>query len=81
MKLKVLLLLLTLFFSFLLHAQDDLKITWDYKDLSFNEFVVKAETSLNLRFFFRDDWVKDLSPGDYPGISSLTEFLEPYFQR
>jgi hypothetical protein len=80
MKLKVPLLLLTLFFSYLLHAQDELKITWDYKDLSFNEFVVKAETSLHLRFFFRDDWVKDLRPRDYPGISSLTEFLDLIFR-
>lgn len=80
MKLKVSLLILSLFLSYLLHAQDDLKITWDYKDLSFNEFVVKAETSLNLRFFFRDDWVKDLRPRDYPGISSLTEFLDLIFR-
>ena len=65
MKLKIPLLILTLFLSHLLHAQDELKITWDYKDLSFKEFVFKAENSLNLRFFFRDEWVKDLSPGDF----------------
>lgn len=80
MKLKVPLLILALFLSYLLHAQDELKITWEYKDLSFNEFVVKAETSLNLRFFFRDDWVEDLRPGDYQGISSLTEFLDLIFR-
>ena len=33
-----------------------------------------------MRFFFRDDWVKDLRPGDYPGISSLTEFLDLIFR-
>ncbi|TFG41003.1 MAG: carboxypeptidase-like regulatory domain-containing protein, partial [Bacteroidia bacterium] len=75
MKLKIPLLVLTLLFPHLLHAQDEIEITWDYKDLSFKEFVAKAESTLNLRFFFRDEWVSDLKPGDFPGITSLTELL------
>ena len=63
-----------------LKAQDELKITWDYRDLSFNEFVVRAENTLNLRFFFKDDWVRDLRPGDYPGMTSLTVFLDNIFR-
>lgn len=61
-------------------GQEDLKITWDYIDLSFNEFVLKAETELKLRFFFKDDWVKDLRPADHPGKSLLTEFLDDLFR-
>jgi hypothetical protein len=80
MKLKIPLLVLTLLLSSLLYAQDERKITWDYKDLSFREFVDKAENILNLKFFFRDEWVKDLKPGDYPGISSLTELLDNLFR-
>lgn len=80
MKLKIPLLLLTLLLSHLLHAQDEIVITWDYKDLSFREFVAKAENTLNLRFFFRDEWVNDLKPGDFPGITSLTGLLDNLFR-
>lgn len=67
MKLKTPLLVLILLLSNLLHAQEEIKITWDYAGLSFSEFISRAEARLNLKFFFRDDWVKDLRPGDYPG--------------
>lgn len=80
MKLKIPLLLLTLLLSNLLHAQDEIKITWDYKDLSFREFVAKAENVTSLRFFFRDEWVNDLRPGDFPGFTSLTELLDNLFR-
>jgi len=80
MKLKIPFLVITLFLSYELHAQEELNITWDYKNLSFNEFVVRAESNLNLRFFFKDEWVKDLRPGDYPGIRSLTQFLDLIFR-
>jgi len=80
MKLKIPVLVLALLFSRLLHAQDEIKITWDYKDLSFKEFIAKAESALNLRFFFRDEWVSDLKPGDFPGITSLTELLDNLFR-
>jgi len=62
MKLKILILCLVLLTFSSLKAQDELKITWDYRDLSFNEFVVRAENTLNLRFFFKYDWVRDLMP-------------------
>ncbi len=80
MKLKILLLLLTLLLSNLLHAQDEIKITWDYKDLSFREFVAQAEKVSSLRFFFRDEWVNDLRPGDFPGMTSLNELLDRLFR-
>jgi hypothetical protein len=80
MKLKVLIVVIVLFMSWVLQAQDKLQITWDYKDISFNEFVVKAENNLNLRFFYKDSWVKDLRPGDFPGVRSLPEFLDLIFR-
>jgi hypothetical protein len=80
MKLKISFLLLTLLLSNLLLAQDEIKITWDYKGLSFREFVAKAENVSNLRFFFRDEWVSDLRPGDFPGLTSLTELLDNLFR-
>jgi hypothetical protein len=80
MKLKIPLLLLILLFSNLLNAQDEVKITWDYKDLSFREFVARAENVSSLRFFFRDEWVNDLRPGDFPGLTSLTELFDNLFR-
>ncbi len=80
MKFKILLLLLILLFSSQLNAQNEVKITWDYKDLSFREFVAKAENASSLRFFFRDEWVNDIRPGDFPGLTSLTELLDNLFR-
>lgn len=80
MKFKILLTGLILLLSHILYAQDDLGITWDYNDQSFGEFVSKAESTLNLRFFFRDEWVEDLRPGDYPGMNSLPRLLDNLFR-
>ena len=80
MKFKIPILILTLLFSRLLFAQDEPEITWDYRNQSFVEFVSKAEISLNLRFFFRDEWVKDIRPGDFSGITSLTGLLDNMFR-
>jgi hypothetical protein len=80
MKLRIPLLVLLLLLSQMLRAQDAMKITWDYKNLSFKEFVSRAETTLNIKFFFKDDWVKELRPGDYPGETLLTALLDNLFR-
>ena len=81
MKLKIILLSLTLFIFHDLTAQEEIKITWDYKDLTFKEFVIKAESIYNIRFFYREEWVKDLKPGDHPGIVILSELLDSLFRE
>ncbi len=80
MKLKVQILILTLFLFPVLSAQEEMKITWNYDNLSFKDFVSKAESTYKLKFFYREEWVKDLKPGDYPGISSLTDLLDKLFR-
>lgn len=80
MKLKITFLILSLGFSCLIHSQEDMEITWDYRNMSFHEFVSNAENVYNLRFFFREEWVADLKPGDFPGISSLTDLLDNLFR-
>jgi hypothetical protein len=81
MKLKIPFLLLILLLSTRVHAQDEIKITWDYKDLTFIEFVTKAENATGLHFFFRDEWVNDLKPGDFSGLTSLTQLLDNLFRN
>lgn len=81
MKFKILILAIPLFVSGLLKAQEEMRISWDYKDMSFSQFVTEAENLLNLRFFYREEWVKDLDPGNFPGMSSLTELLDNLFRN
>ena len=80
MKLKILSLVLLIFLFCGLTAQENLKITWDYKNTTFGDFVSKAEGLYNLKFFYREDWIKDLKPGDFPGLTSITEMLDNLFK-
>ena len=80
MKIRMLLAAIILLSANMLKAQEDIKITWNYDGLTFNEFITVAEERTGIRFFFRDDWVQDLRPGDYPGITSVTELLVKMFK-
>jgi len=77
---KVLLLVFILFMFVSMEAQDELKITWEYRGMSFGEFVLKAEEELNLRFFYRDEWIRDLIPGNFAGKTGISEFLDAIFK-
>ena len=57
------------------NAQQDINITWSYDSLTFKQFIAAAEEKTGIRFFFRDDWVQDLKPGNYPGITSISDLL------
>ena len=81
MKSRILSCFLAFFLSCTLAAQEDIKITWDYKDQTFNEFVQKAESVCNVRFFYKEDWISDLKPGDFPGINSLSGLLDRLFRN
>ncbi len=72
MKLKILILLLILSFPFSLGAQEKYRISANYKDISFSDFVVRIESTLPVKFFYMDEWVKDLRLGDYPDCTTLS---------
>lgn len=80
MKQKIFFLALALLVSGLLTAQVDRRITWDYSGQSFGEFVATAENKLDLKFFFRDEWVAGIRPGLYPGKESLGDLLDNMFR-
>ena len=80
MKLRVLILSFFLFCTFNSQGQDKLKLSADYKGLSFNEFVALSEKLLDVRFYYREEWVSDLKLGDYPGSSTLPEVLDNLFR-
>jgi len=72
MKPKIYILLLILYLSFNLAAQEKYKISSNYKDVPFTDFVSGVESILPVKFFYMDEWVKDLKLGDYPDCTSLS---------
>jgi hypothetical protein len=71
MKLKIHILILLFFLSINLGAQEKYGISSQYKDISFTDFVKKVESILPVKFYYIDDWVKDLKLGDYPDCTTL----------
>ena len=80
MKSKIALIMFNLFFIHNLVAQNGLKIDWDYSGKTFKEFVTTTETLCSVRFYFRDDWVKGISAGNYEGPVGLSELLNSFFR-
>ncbi|HEX7493492.1 MAG TPA: TonB-dependent receptor [Bacteroidales bacterium] len=72
MKLKVHILILILSLTVNLRAQEKYRITSNYKDISFIDFVTRVESILPVKFFYREDWVKDLNLGNYKGCTTLS---------
>ena len=62
-------------------AQENLRITWDYNNVSFREFVEQAESHLNVRFFYRDEWIENLKPSAFPGEESIRVLLDKLFEN
>jgi hypothetical protein len=71
MKFKILVIVSLFCFSSHLTAQEKYSVNWEYKGLPFKEFVLNAEKTLGVKFFYVDEWVKDLKLGEYPGINTL----------
>jgi hypothetical protein len=80
MKLKFSIILLILFLSLNIKAQDKYLISKNYKDLSFLDFAAAVEKDLPVKFFFLDEWVKDLRISEYQGCSALPCLLDNVFK-
>ncbi len=55
-----------------LGAQEKYKISSNFKDVPFIDFVSEVERILPVKFFYIEEWVKDLRLGDYPDCTSLS---------
>jgi len=71
MRLKIYFLILILLLACNLKAQEKYMISWDYKNLSFKEFVTKLKPA-SCKFYFKDDWVTGLKLSDYAGCKTLS---------
>jgi len=80
MKLKIHIVILILSMSFNLGAQEKYKISSNYKDLSFKDFVTRTESILPVKFFYKDEWVNDLKLGDYSDCVTLSCVLDNLFR-
>lgn len=62
--------------SLSLGAQEKYRISVNYKNLPFTDFVTKIESLYPVRFYYMDDWVSDLKIGDYPDCAWLSCIMD-----
>ena len=62
-----------------LRGQKQYDIDWEYKDLSFKDFVTKAERQHHIKVFYKDEWVTNLKLSDYKGCKTLSCILDNLF--
>ena len=79
-KLGIYLLVFIIIVPCALFAQEKYTIHRDYKDLSFKEFAVKVESQNDIKFLYKEEWVKDLKLGDYSGCITLSCVLDNLFR-
>lgn len=49
--------MLTFFVFTQTNAQNNFIVDWDYSDYGFNEFVAKADSTMKVKLFFKEEWV------------------------
>ncbi len=79
MKQKILIPVLLFFLALNIEAQEKYALSGNFKGLTFKEFVSRTESQLHVKFFYKDEWVRDLILNDYPGCSSLSCVLDNLF--
>jgi hypothetical protein len=77
--LKIIIPALLAILSLKVTAQEKDTLSGDYQGLNFQDFATRVEAELGVRFFYRDDWVKDLKVGNYPDCHTLSCLLDHLF--
>ncbi len=80
MRLRILFVSVLLLSSLILTGQERYYVTWDYSNQPFIQFAEKAESELRVKFFFKDEWVKDLSISGTLINPDLREILNSSFK-
>lgn len=80
MKSRFFILVIMLFSSVSLAAQDEKMITFRCDNISFREFAAMTESILPVRFFFRDEWISDLRVTVAGEDIGLTDLLDDLFR-
>jgi hypothetical protein len=66
--------------SLVVNSQEKFVIDWDYTGQSFEAFVLKAESRYPVRFFYNEEWIRDLTLGSYGDKRMLNEILDTLFE-
>jgi len=80
MKLYINILILSLLLTGRLEAQEKYKLSGDFKNLPFKEFVARAENLYHVKFFYKNEWVASLKTGEYPNCATLSCLLDDLFK-
>lgn len=75
MRVKILILVSLWFISISLVAQDQIRVSWTTRDLTFEEFISEAERLYGVKFYYKEEWTVDVSPKISPGDHTLSELL------
>jgi hypothetical protein len=75
MKIRILFLVSLWFIFISLGAQEQLRIYWTQRDLTFEQFISETEKLYGVKFFYKDEWTKDISPMITSGDYALSELL------
>lgn len=68
--------LISVWFIFLnINAQEQVRKHWASRDMTFEEFVSEAEQAYGVKFFYKDEWVRNLSSSIAEGDYTITELL------
>ena len=65
--------------SSVVSSQEKYVIAWDYSGQSFDAFVLKAESEFPVKFFYNEDWISNLTLGDYGNKQTMNEILDTLF--
>lgn len=80
MKSKIYLLVLLFFLPRIIQAQEKHEITGDFNNLEFTQFVEKCEKLLDVKFFYKEEWVANFKVRNYSGCKDLSCFLDSIFK-
>ncbi len=79
MKTRNLILVLLLTISPFASSQEKYPVNWDCKGLSLSGFIERCEKEFNVRFFYNEEWIRDLTLEGYEGTLSVTDVLDSLF--
>jgi hypothetical protein len=70
------------FFSIfpVVYSQEKYVVDWDFAGQSFEAFVLKAESRYPIRFFYNEEWIKNLTLGSYGDKRMVNEILDTLFK-
>ncbi len=76
MRLKIFIFFCLLIYGYYASAQEKRWSPSAYKDVSFKDFATSTQSLQKIRFFYKDEWVKDLTLKEYPENYTLSDLLD-----